>query len=164
MRRQFVLALIATIALTSIIVAAAQPPATTKKIRRQIDQLMRAKGILIIDLPPAALSVLSPSDDEPGAKPPKPTPQQLNEVLTVVRAILIDNVFVQVKMTRINRMFHERAKNVTPDERSRVERLLDQISDGFSDGRYDRANKKINQLYKLLKRVPVEPKEPRTAP
>ena len=52
-------------------------------------------------------------------------------------------------MTRLNKAV---AKKQLDDKRKkRVQGLLGELGDAFSDGRYDRANKKANQIAQVLK-------------
>ena len=68
----------------------------------------------------------------------------------MVDSLKVDHAFVQAKFTRINRAYQGKADQLDEGQRKKVLALLDDVSDSFSDGRYDRANRKINQIQALL--------------
>ncbi|HET6345091.1 MAG TPA: hypothetical protein VFH51_09165 [Myxococcota bacterium] len=129
---------------------AAATRSSLNKVERSIHVKMDGKGILLDDLPPTvrdlsnAAAAASKSNDYPAAQ------EALTQMQQAVDAIAINHAFVQAKMARINRQFEDKKVTVDEAKQKKIQGLLAEASDSFSDGRYDRANKKINQIFSLL--------------
>lgn len=67
-----------------------------------------------------------------------------------VDATPINHAFVEGKMARINRTVGTSSAKLDGANHKKVQNLLLEATDAFSDGRCDRANKKINQICALL--------------
>lgn len=122
--------------------------AQAQKAQRSLRSRMDAKGILMDDLPPTAKTLLSQGNDFLGNKDFSEAVAAFEEAEGIVEGIPIDQKFLQAKMGRLNRA----VKNKQLDEKDtkKVEGLLAEVSNAFADGRYDRANKKANQINALV--------------
>lgn len=119
----------------------------------QIGQQMHSKGILAEDLP-QNLQQYTQSPKKSA------TPQELQSIQETlertqrfVSATLINRAFVESKMARINRSFQQSTGKLEVTDQKKVEQWLNEATDAFSDGRYDRANRKINEICGLLERT-----------
>ncbi|MEE8410643.1 MAG: hypothetical protein V3T05_13660 [Myxococcota bacterium] len=134
--------------------AKASGPNITKrqveKVRSQAKNKMRIKGILPADLPPAARDFEKSGSTALSSKNYTSAHESYSQLAAIIDGIRIDQAFVQAKMTRINRSYNEKVAKLDSNKHARLQKFLDDVSDSFSDGRYDRANKKINQIYALL--------------
>ncbi len=125
--------------------------AAVQKAQSNYKAAMETKGVLAADLPPTireqeqqAKSAMSAGDFDTAE-------QAYNTLKTNVDAIKVDYAFVHGKFSRITKQYpKEKIDQLGEAKRKQVSTLLEEVSDSVSDGRYDRANKKINQLYKLL--------------
>ena len=139
---------------TSPAAAPAGPKATKasfQKLQKDVKAKMDNKGILVADLPPAARDLDKNAKTAASANDLDAAQQALTELGNIVDGIKVDHAFVQGKFSRINKSYpKEKIEQLDEKKRKQVLGLLDEVSDSFSDGRYDRANKKINQLYRLL--------------
>jgi hypothetical protein len=125
--------------------------AGVQKLQKDLKAKMDSKGILVADLPPAARDLDKSSKAALNSNDLDTAQQALTDLSTIVDGIKVDHAFVQGKFSRINKSYpKEKIDQLDEKKRKQVLSLLDEVSDSFSDGRYDRANKKINQLYRLL--------------
>jgi len=125
--------------------------ASVQKLQKEAKTKMETKGILVADLPPAARDLDKTAKTAVGASDWDAAHQALTELSATVDAMKIDLGFVQGKFARINRSYpKEKIQQLDEKKRKQVLTLLDEVSDAFSDGRPDRANRKINQLSRLL--------------
>lgn len=108
---------------------------------------MEAKGILMDDLPPTAKSRLEEGNRALGAKEYAEAVIAYEEVQSYVDGISVDQGFLNGKMKRINRAVGKLDDN----KKQKVMPLLLEMGDAFSNGRYDRANKKANQIVSVLR-------------
>ncbi|MBI5509425.1 MAG: hypothetical protein HY903_11800 [Deltaproteobacteria bacterium] len=134
--------------------SASGPKATktgVQKLQKDLKTKMDTKGILVADLPPAARDLDKGAKTAMSGNDLDAAQQALTDLGAVVDGIKVDHAFVQAKFGRINKSYpKEKIEQLDEKKRKQVLSLLDEVSDSFSDGRYDRANKKINQLYRLL--------------
>ncbi len=121
-----------------------------QKLQKAVQAKMEAKGILIADLPPAARDQQANATKAIGAKEFDTALAALTELDAVVNNTKVDHAFVQAKFRRINKDYEGKMKSLDEKRKGRVLALLDEVSDSFSDGRYDRANRKINQIHDIL--------------
>lgn len=128
------------------------PPSkvTVAKLEKQIHTKMDTKGILLDDLPPSVRALSSTATTSSTSHDYASAQDSLAQMQQAVDAIAINHAFVQAKMARINRQFEDKKVSVDDGKQKKIQGLLAEASDSFSDGRYDRANKKINQIYALL--------------
>ena len=120
------------------------------KLQQKVRAKMDAKGILADDLPPGERDLEGSGRQAIEGKDYAAATDALMRLEGVVDSIDVNQAFVQAKMTRINKMYQGKMDSLDEARRKKVLGLLEEVSDSFSDGRYDRANKKINQIYTVL--------------
>lgn len=140
----------------TVIVNNAPPSASASATRSQAQKAqkalrnkMDAKGILMDDLPPTAKSVYEQGNNAMAAKDFGDAVAAFEQVQAIVDGIAINQSFVQGKMARLNRAITQ--TKLDDDLKKRVQGLLAEVSDAAADGRYDRANKKANQIATALR-------------
>ncbi|MBI3178990.1 MAG: hypothetical protein HYZ27_04975, partial [Deltaproteobacteria bacterium] len=121
-----------------------------QKLQRQVKTRMNSKGVLLADLPPAARDLDSAAKTAINDKDFAAAHTALEQLSQMIDALKVDHTFVQAKFTRINRSAEGKVNSLDEAQRKRVSALLDEVSESFNDGRYDRANRKINQIHSLL--------------
>jgi hypothetical protein len=124
--------------------------ATVTKVEKGVHARMETKGILLDDLPPTIRDLSNTAAAAANGHDYAAAQDALAQVQQTVDAIAINHAFVQAKMARINRQFEDKKVSVDEAKQKKIQGLLAEASDSFSDGRYDRANKKINQIFGLL--------------
>ena len=140
---------------------AAAPVATVSRaavlrLQHQVRQKMDTRGILPDDLPTTQRSLDSSAAGAITSHDFATAQDALTQLSQAIDGIIVNHTFVQAKMARINRQFEEKKRTAWDEsQKKRVQGLLAEASDSFSDGRYDRANKKINQIYALLQGRPL---------
>ena len=104
------------------------------------------------DLSPSARQLESQANAANAARDYRGAQEALTQLLQAADAISVGHPFLQAKMARISRQVEERrgGRGLDETKQKKVQALLAEASDSFSDGRYDRANKKINQIVGLL--------------
>ncbi|MEO1483402.1 MAG: hypothetical protein AAFU77_14940 [Myxococcota bacterium] len=112
-----------------------------KKIRRKMDN----RGILVADLSPAARELERQAVAANKAKDFDQSANYYRQLAGAVDRTNINAEFVEAKMRRIN---GEIGKRKPP---ARVTGLLNEVSASFTDGRYDKANRKINEIYRIIR-------------
>lgn len=140
----------------TVVVSAPAAPAASGATRVQAmnaqktaRKRMDGKGILIADLPPTTRSSLEGADKALGAKSYDEAVDGYNNVIAAVDATKIDRRFIEGKMTRLNKA--AQATNLDPAKRKKLQGLLAEVGEAATDGRYDRANRKANQIAGLLR-------------
>lgn len=131
--------------------AATASRSSVLKLQRDVRQTMQSKGILTNDLPPSSRPLDGQAAQAIRAKDYASAQQSLTSLQGVLRTIDINQAFVQAKMTRMNKVYQGAVAKLNEGQQKKVLGLLDDVSDSFSDGRYDRANRKINQIYAMLR-------------
>ncbi len=119
--------------------------ASAQKVQKQVRGAMDAKGLLGDDLPPTAKELLGAGNEAMENKDYGSAQQSFTDLLGVIESIQINRAFIEGKMQRANKIAQKKQLN---DE---GKGLLDEISNSAADGRYDRANRKLNQLLALIK-------------
>lgn len=124
--------------------------ASVQKLQKQVRSAMETKGVLFDDLPPAAKSLFQAANRAFEDKDFGSAFESFNELEQAVNGISVNGDFVKAKMGRINRDVEKKS----PDEASRkqIQVLLNDVAEAMNDGRYDRANKRINQIVGLLQK------------
>ena len=130
-------------------------PATKVSVAKQqktIRSKMDTKGILGEDLPATVRDLDANAGSAVSSKDYASAAEAFSQLSQAVDSIAINHAFVQAKMARINRQFEEKkvGNSIDDSKQKKIQTLLAEASDSFSDGRYDRANKKINQIYGIL--------------
>jgi DNA repair exonuclease SbcCD ATPase subunit len=121
--------------------------ATADKARRQARARMEQKSILVEDLPPATRGLWQNANKAFDDKDYGSATEGFGEVDAVVAGIVVNADFVKAKMGRINR---DAAKRTDEASQKQINTLLAEVSDAMTEGRYDRANRKMNQIVTLL--------------
>ncbi len=130
--------------------AANATKAQAQKAQRAARSRMDTKGILMDDLPPTAKTLFKQGGQSIGDKDYGEAVAAFGQVSTIVDGIAIDHTFVQAKMGRLNRAMAN--KELGDKDNQKVQGLLSELSNAFADGRFDRANKKANQIATVLKK------------
>ena len=130
-------------------------PATKVSVVKQqksIKSKMEAKGILSEDLPATVRDLDANAGSAVSSKDYASAAEAFSQLGQAVDSIAINHAFVQAKMARINRQFEDKkvGNSIDDSKQKKIQTLLAEASDSFSDGRYDRANKKINQIYGIM--------------
>lgn len=122
--------------------------ASVDKLRREVRTAMEAKGILLEDLTQNVRDSWNAGNKAIEDKDFASATDSFSEVNRAVAITQVNAEFVKAKMQRINREL----ANKTPDEQSRnqIRALLNDVGEAINDGRYDRANKKTNQLNQIV--------------
>jgi DNA repair exonuclease SbcCD ATPase subunit len=122
-----------------------------QRSQRQVRSNMGAKGILLEDLPPQARELSRAADAAYKSRDYTSSHEALTQLAKVIAGIVVNEGFVKAKMSRINRAYDDKAqKKLSAKKQQRVQALLAEVSESYSDGRFDRANRKINQIHSLL--------------
>lgn len=119
---------------------------------RKLLEALSSRGILIADLPvedqPLNAEVFVSRNQGDLAR----ASDLLAELGKAVRAVKIDQRFVEMKMIRLQGL---RAQAPLVDEKKReVEKLLSEVTSAYNDGRYEHANVGLNRISKLLDVTP----------
>ena len=122
--------------------------ASAERARRQVRARMEAKGLLLDDLPPATRTLYQNAGKALEEKDYASATESYNEIEQVIDNTTVNGDFVKAKMVRINRDIAQKAANEATQKQ--INLLLAEVSDAMTEGRYDRANRKINQLVSLL--------------
>jgi hypothetical protein len=118
--------------------------ATAQKAQKAVRTAMDAKGLLSEDLPPTAKEMQQAGNEALENKDFASAQSSFGDLLGVIDSIQINRAFIEAKMQRVRKIAEK--KQLSDEGRS----LLDEISNAFADGRYDRANRKINQALALI--------------
>lgn len=122
--------------------------ATADKARRLARARMDVKGVLLDDLPPATKAAWQAGNKALDEKDYASALESFGEVERIVEGIAVNADFVKAKMGRVNR--DAAAKKTDETMQKQIAGLVADVSDAMTDGRYDRANRKINQIVALL--------------
>jgi len=129
--------------------AAAQATrASVQKLQKQVRAHMDAKGILFDDLPPAAKALYQSANKAADDKDFASAFESFTELDQTIEGVVINGEFVKGKMGRINNDVAK--KTLDEGTRKQIQTLLADVGEATNDGRWDRANKKINQIVALL--------------
>jgi hypothetical protein len=123
--------------------ASAASRASVSKIQRDIDGVMRAKGILSDDLPASTRAAQTAGNEAFSAKDYATAQLSFKEVYDAVAAQEVGREFVKAKFQRVNQQLAGGPVD------KKISALMAEVGEAFSDGRWDRANRKINQIIGL---------------
>jgi hypothetical protein len=134
-----------------------EPSANDKKYGRQDVEplyrkalrLMRQRGILIVDLPAGVDSLVTETRHAVSRGEYARAKYSVDQLLDAVREIRIDRAFIGVKIDRLAQSIRR-----TPPQgakKRKVERLFRQATAHYGDGQFSAANRKLNQIYGLLR-------------
>jgi chromosome segregation ATPase len=140
---------------TVVVTAAAAPSGKTfnkndaQRIQRQARTKMSNKGILSEDLPPTARALNEQIESSLGSKDFTAAAEYATQLEQVVDSIIINQEFVKAKMTRLNKAIAD--QKLDEKRQGKVNGLLQELGEAFTDGHYDSANRKANQIAQVLK-------------
>ncbi len=118
------------------------------KLERQVRVRMDSKGLLADDLPPTAKDLEKSAKKAVDAKDYDSAQDALTDLLKIIEGINVNSAFVKAKMARINRLYGQ--KKPSAKSQRQIASLIAEVSEATTDGRFDRANRKINQISALL--------------
>lgn len=139
-----------TIVVNRTVAAGANKRPTASAVRsseRKVRSVMRRKGILKADLSPAARELERAAERAEKGQDYEEAANAYDQLLTAVNSIAVNKEFVQAKFGRINR---EVGSKKLGAKSKQINRLLNDVSGYFTDGRYESANRKINEIYALM--------------
>ncbi|MEO0460165.1 MAG: hypothetical protein AAF219_04920 [Myxococcota bacterium] len=119
--------------------------ASVRDLERKARRKMQSRGILSADLSPTARQHERNAKSASKAKDFEQAADHYNQLFAAIERTKVNAEFVEAKMRRIN---SEIGKRKAP---AKVSGLLNDVSASFTDGRYDRANRKINEIYALIR-------------
>lgn len=120
-----------------------------QKLRKQVQSKMENKGLLVDDLPPTVRGLFQQADAAADNKDYQGAEELLNQLQSAVDSRTIDRQFVDAKMARLNKEIQD--TKLDEKRKKKVSSLLQELGEAFTDGRYDRANRKANQIASVLK-------------
>ncbi|MBC7795185.1 MAG: hypothetical protein H7Z43_15885 [Clostridia bacterium] len=143
--------LLSSIGNTRVIVQApvaaptSSPTATSvASLRRDVMRKMEYRGILVDDLPPAARDLEQESKASLKSRDYGAAQDALMKLDKAIEGIAVNGPFVQGKMTRLNRSYS--STKLDSGKSTQIQKLLSEFSELATDGRWDRANQKANQM------------------
>ena len=126
-------------------VATANPTsASVGALRREVMRKMEYRGLLPDDLPPTARELDQEARSSLKSKDFGGAQEALVKLDKAVDGVVVNSAFVQGKMTRINRTFA--STKLDSGRSTQVQKLLSEFGELATDGRWDRANQKANQM------------------
>ncbi len=137
----------------TVVVAAAAPSASASSnptsasvgaLRREVMRKMEYRGLLTDDLPPTARELDADARSALKSKDYGAAQEALLKLDKAVDAVVVNSAFVQGKMTRINRTYA--GTKLDQNRSTQVQKLLSEFGELATDGRWDRANQKANQM------------------
>jgi DNA repair exonuclease SbcCD ATPase subunit len=125
--------------------AAANPTAASVgALRREVMRKMEYRGLLPDDLPPTAREFDQDARASLKSKDYSVAQDALLKLDKAVDAVVVNGAFVQGKMTRINRTYSN--TKLDQSRSTQDQKLLSEFGELATDGRWDRANQKANQM------------------
>ena len=109
---------------------------------------MRKKGILAGDLPGGAQGLENQATDAMGAGDWNKAYFAAQQLYAIVDSIKIDRLFIQAKMTRMNRQVS--ASKLDEDTNKQIAGILSDVALKYNDGKFEAANSRLNQLASQL--------------
>lgn len=134
---------------TSRDVGGAPSRTQAQRLLRQVGTKMDQRGILLDDLPPTARNLYRTAQAGHESGDHGSAHEALTELGRIIDGIAINRDFVQAKFLRLSRRADSRQLDAR--RQKKVQGLLSEINESFNDGRFDRANRKANQIAALLK-------------
>jgi hypothetical protein len=136
----------------------ASPPAASgsRYSRKDVEPLyraslraMRAKGILVADLPSGVDRLVT--EIRHAVAKGKYTQAKLaaDQLMAAVRRIKINRGFVGRKIGRLSAAIRRRPP--AADKKAKIQKLFQQATTAYGDGRFRQANSKINSIYRYLR-------------
>ena len=119
---------------------------SVEKQQKNIKAKMAKKGLLIEDLPPTARELDNSARSATTNKDYDAATESYNNLEAMIDNTVINQAFVKGKFTRLERDVAGKGKGSD----KKMASLLQEVSALFTEGRWDTANRKINQMYGLL--------------
>lgn len=113
-------------------------------LRREVTRKMEYRGLLMDDLPPTAREADQDARNALKSKDFGAAQEALTKLDKAVDGVIVNSAFVQGKMTRINRTYA--STKLDSQRSSQIQKLLAEFGELATDGRWDRANQKANQM------------------
>ena len=107
-------------------------------------EAMRKKGILAGDLPGGAQQLENQATDAMGANDWNKAYFAAQQLYAIVDSIKIDRLFIQAKMTRMNKQVS--ASKLDDDTSKQLAGILSDVALKYNDGNFAAANTRLNQL------------------
>lgn len=133
-------------------VAAAAPLGAASKssvqdLNRRIQKDLRDKGILEGDLSPTTREALREADSATRAKDYGQAQELLGRVRQELEKVTVDGRFINGKLLRYNRSYAGKA--LDPNKDATAKKLQAQAMEEVADGRFNAANRLVNQMFSL---------------
>ncbi len=119
-----------------------------QRARNALRSRMNSKGILLDDLPPMGRKFFTQGNQSLGERNYRDAAGAFARVQAIVDSMRIDGAFVTAKSLRINKVVSGR--QLSEKNKRRVQELLSSANDAVTAGRFDKANRRINQISGLL--------------
>jgi hypothetical protein len=113
-------------------------------MRRDVTRKMEYRGLLNDDLPPTVREYDSDAKSALKSRDYGAAQDALVKLDKAIDGVVVNSAFVQGKMTRINRTYASTKLDATRS--TTMQKLLSEFTDLATDGRWDRANQKANQM------------------
>ncbi len=127
--------------------SATPTPASVASMRRDVTRKMEYRGLLTDDLPPTAREYDQEAKNSVKQKDFAAAQDALVKLDKTIEGVVVNGPFVQGKMTRINRTYA--STKLDANRSTTMQKLLSEFTDLATDGRWDRANQKANQMVAL---------------
>ncbi len=111
--------------------------------------ILSSKGILSRDLPGPVAKLKRQVRKYLASKEYARAKYAADQLLAFAKAMKVDRAFVISKIGRLNQRIQK--KKLSPSVERKVNRLFTEAVAAYSDGRFQRANAKLNRIYSLIK-------------
>jgi hypothetical protein len=109
---------------------------------------MRAKGILVADLPPGVDRLVTETRHGVAKGDFVRAKYAADQLLATVRKMKIDRSFIGTKISRLGRVIRRAKPSKT--KQAQVSKLFQKATADYGDGKFRAANKKLNRIYSIL--------------
>jgi hypothetical protein len=112
-------------------------------------QILSSRGILSSDLPGGVSKLKSDIRSYLRKKEYYRAKYASDQFLRIARSLKVDRGFVGAKMARLHRRI--KRKKLPPSKENKVNELFRQATSAYSDGRFRKANRRLNRIYSLTR-------------
>lgn len=137
-------------------IAPVKPPGGTTYRKKDVEPLlssarrsMSKKGIRQSDLPPQAKGLQSEATKAMKKGDYASAHFAARQLKATVDAIKVDRAFIQAKIGRLSNYI--KSNKPSESDQKQVDRLFKDATRYYGDGKYSRANKKLNEIYSKLR-------------
>lgn len=116
---------------------------------RRARREMSRKGILAADLPPPTRELEREASAAMKERDYRRARLAAQQLLGTVRATRIDKAFIAAKIGRLNQMM--KGRNLAGSVQRNVDSLFRDATASYGDGKFGRANKKLNEIYAAIR-------------